>query len=708
MVPLFMLPILTENYGESSILSPYLGIAAFTMVLRRLREPGPESGGVTVLMRYTLRLLTLDQLSRATALICALELEREKQIQQLGAWPFEIGLWVGRAATPNKMGKKGDGDEYSALARTFQFKRDSNNNHGAPIPMENCPWCGQKFQPSSFHLEGPPNQPTNLSVYCVQQDCEFNGSPRMLPVVAVDEPIFRRLPAFLIATVDKFASLPWNSKVGSLFGHVDRFDAKAGYYGASEPGFGSLLKHPLHAPDLIIQDELHLISGPLGTIAGVYETAIDALCTRQIDGQSFRPKIIASTATVRRASPQIRALFGRESVDIFPPPGPNRNDSFFAKTVDPSIKAARRYVGIAAQGQSAKVIFLRTTLALLSAAQREWNHSKDSNVENSADAYMTLLGYFNSLRELGGSRRIVEDEVLSRIQDYSKRSRVDPKDNTFASRSIKYEPVELTSRVSTNEVAEAKRKLALPFDSEDRVDVALATNMISVGLDIQRLGLMVVAGQPKTAAEYIQATSRVGRADDRPGLIVTLLNIHKARDRSHYERFVNYHQSFYRSVEAASVTPFSPRALDRALAAALVGMCRHGEATLTRPEDAGKIRLHRANLEKWIDRIVERVREHAIPDGEELNHLAERVRSRARYLLDQWYEIANNASKQGSVLYYANEGDSMNQKLLHEFLHPELERLDPAFRNFRAARSMRDVEPCSDLYIKEFPVGGVA
>ncbi|MFN0207320.1 MAG: DISARM system helicase DrmA, partial [Planctomycetota bacterium] len=543
----------------------YLGLAAFTMVLRRLREPGPESGGVSVLMRYTLRLLTLDQLSRASALICALELEREKQIPQLGSWPFEIGLWVGRAATPNKMGKKGDGDEHSALARTNRFKHNSDHS-GAPIPIEDCPWCGEKFQPASFHLQGKIAQPDNLAIYCINEHCEFNGSLRMLPIVTVDEPIYRRLPAFLIATVDKFASLPWTGRVGALFGLADRFEEKKGFYGACDPGRGLLLKHPLHPPDLIIQDELHLISGPLGTIAGVYEAAIDALCTREVDGERVRPKIVASTATVRRANPQIRALFGRASVDIFPPPGPNRYDSFFAKTIDAKTKAARRYVGIAAQGQSAKVIFLRTTLALLSAAQREWNRNELESTENPADAYMTLLAYFNSLRELGGSRRIVEDEVSSRIQDYAKRKRVEPEDSTFVNRRY-YEPLELTSRVNTNDIAKTKQKLALPFHSDDSVDVALATNMISVGLDIQRLGLMVVVGQPKSAAEYIQATSRVGRADERPGLVVTLLNIHKARDRSHYERFVNYHQSFYRNVEATSVTPFSPRALDRALAA---------------------------------------------------------------------------------------------------------------------------------------------
>src|SRR5690606_20664831 len=149
----------------------------------------------------------------------------------------------------------------------------------------------------------------------------------------------------------------------------------------------------------------------------------------------------------------------------------------------------------------------------------------------------------------GGSRRIVEDEVRTRLMEYGRRRRREPQDRLFADRTIAYEVLELTSRVSTDKVAEAKRRLALPFRDDEHVDVALATNMISVGLDIVRLGLMFVLGQPKTGAEYIQATSRVGRDLDRPGLVAALLNIHKPRDRSHYERFSAYHSTFYRSVE---------------------------------------------------------------------------------------------------------------------------------------------------------------
>lgn len=539
----------------------YLGLAAFTLVLRRLRNPGLASAGLSVLMRYTLRLLTLDQLSRAAALVCALELERQKDVQKLGEWPFEIGLWVGRAATPNRMGRKGDTDRESARAKTIAFKNDDRKP--SPIPLEECPWCGEKFTKNSFQLLPSVNDPTDLRVTCANRRCEFSrGNP--LPILSVDEPIYRRLPCFLIATVDKFAAMPWTGEVGGFFGRVHRVDSE-GFYGPCDPTAGRPLPvERLPPPDFIIQDELHLISGPLGTMVGLYETALDELSTIEDNGKLIRPKIIASTATVRRAESQIRALFNRRQVDVFPPPGPDTRDSFFARTHSTEESNARQYLGIAAQGRSPKVIMLRVYLALLGAAQKAYSEAGGPKVEkNPADPYMTLLGYFNSLRELGGARRLIEDEVRTQLTGRSARRRVGETEGLFKDRTIAYEPVELTSRVSTNKVSEAKRRLEQSFNAKDRVDVAIATNMISVGLDITRLGLMVCFGQPKTSSEYIQATSRVGRDDKRPGLVITLLNIHRPRDRSHYERFTAFHESFYRSVEATSVTPFSPRALDR-------------------------------------------------------------------------------------------------------------------------------------------------
>lgn len=683
----------------------YLGLAAFTMILRRLRNPGITSAGVSVLMRYTLRLLTLDQLGRAAALICALELERERDQERLGKWPFEIGLWVGSAATPNRMGGKGytgPGADDTARVRTRRFKTNSRTN-SAPIPLETCPWCGTKFEAESFRLVPNEDKPINLQVHCVNDKCDFCGD-RNLPILGVDEPIYRRLPTFLIATIDKFASLPFTGETGALFGLVDRYDGN-GFYGPCDPGRGTPLSSHLPAPDLIIQDELHLISGPLGTIAGVYETAIDALCTRTIREKQIRPKVIASTATVRRADRQIRAIFERSAVAVFPPPGPDRRNSFFAEVEPPSKSPARLYVGVAAQGRSLKVILLRSSLALLSAAATAYERKGGkANKNNPADPYMTLVGYFNSLRELGGSRRIVEDEVRTRLAQYSKRKRLEPGDNLFRDRTIKHgqdDPLELTSRVSTSDVSEAKRRLTLPFFEDKRVDVALATNMISVGLDIQRLGLMVVLGQPKTSSEYIQASSRVGRDVEKPGLVVTLLNIHKARDRSHYERFESYHASFYRAVEVTSVTPFSPRALDRALAAALVALSRHGNTGMTAPLGASEILTKRSELETFAIQFAERARNHdRTLTGQDAERLREIVLGRSRKLLDNWQEIAAYFRQTSTKLKYQRWEVSGASRLLYDPLDPDLSGLSEIQRQFRASRSMRDVEPNVDLFVK--------
>jgi hypothetical protein len=672
----------------------YLGLAAFTLVLRRLRHPDVHSAGLSVLMRYTLRLLTLDQLGRAATLICALELERQNDVEKLGSHPFEIGLWVGQSATPNKMGKKGDNDPNSARARTIAFQNNPKQKP-KPVPLENCPWCGREFTERSFQLLPDANEPTDFRITCASRKCKFTGD-RALPILTVDESIYRRLPCFIIATVDKFASLPWVGETGALFGKVERY-GRDGFYGSCQPGRGQPLQQPLPPPDLIIQDELHLISGPLGTMVGLYETAIDALAAVDRDHKKNHPKIVASTATVRRATRQIRALFGRDAVDVFPPPGPDRRDSFFAETVPITQKHARTYVGIAAQGRSLKVVLLRTYLALLGAVQKDWEAAGGhKSADNPADPYMTLLGYFNSLRELGGSRRIVEDEVNARLTQYSQRKRLNETEGLFADRKINDIPLELTSRVSTNEVADTKRRLALAFSEKEHVDVALATNMISVGLDITRLGLMVVLGQPKTAAEYIQATSRVGRDDSRPGLVITLLNAHRPRDRSHYERFQSWHTTFYRAVEATSVTPFSPRAVDRGIAAITVALARLGDARMTAPLKAIDILTHRKDLDFVADAIAQRAEKHDKElDAIESEALRQRIRNRVIDLLDTWENIASHKM----LLQYQQEVGSA-PPLLFDPLDPDLERQPLEARKFKAQRSLRDVELAVNLWVK--------
>lgn len=659
----------------------YLGLAAFAIARRRLDNPGLDGAGLSVVMRYTLRLLTLDQLQRAAGLVCALELERQAT-GRLGTWPIEIGLWVGSAATPNNLGGGKNLNEGTAA----RWLRDYRAGRGpAPAPLKACPWCGTTFRKDSFHLHPTATAPQRLDIRCHEIDCAFSGVDR-LPIVVVDEEIYRRLPAFMIATVDKFANVPWNGRSGAFFGHVERHD-DSGFYGAAEPNGGRRLGRPLRPIDLIIQDELHLISGPLGTIAGLYETAFDLLASRNINGERRGPKIVASTATVRRAENQIRSLFGRSQTAVFPPPGISRGDSFFARTDQQN--PSRVYAGVASPGRGPKLVFLRTLQTLLAGAQ-----ALSTAAENDpADPYLTALCYFNALRELGGARRIVDDEVRAHLTTYgSRRVRREPAGKPFADRTLR-EIQELTSRYSTDQVSEARTRLGYAASEKNAVDVALATNMISVGLDIGRLGLMAVQGQPKTAAEYIQATSRVGREANKPGLVVTLLNIHKPRDRTHYEQFRAFHMSFYRAVEATSVTPFAPRSLDRALAATLVAAARHVEPGLTPKNAASDIANHDRAFSMVREAFIEKMR----VAGEEAG-LVQRCLARLDELRQAWVEIADRQTKNGENFAY--DGEEPVRRLLQD---PFRQQTNLAANRawFVAARSMRDTEPVTLLKLRQ-------
>jgi hypothetical protein len=700
----------------------YLGLAAFTLVLRRLRHEGLSSAGVTVLMRYTLRLLTLDQLGRAATLLCALELQRRENESLLGPQRFSIGLWVGKAATPNRFGsnKPGHNDDSTAVARVLAFSK-SPTTAPSPVPLDKCPWCQSPFGQDTFRIMPDLAAPLRLRVRCTSTACDFRATPRWpegLPVVAVDEEIYRELPCFLIATVDKFAALPWVGRTGLLLGRNVTHHTKTGCFlgPADLPDGAAPLASPLLPPDLIIQDELHLISGPLGSMAGLYETAIDALCERAVGDKVVRPKIVASTATVRSAKAQVRALFARSDVRVFPPPGPNRATSFFAESLP--LKHTqhghpRTYLGIAAPGRSMKVLLLRAYVALLGAAKAAYDEDPAS-----ADPYMTLVGYFNSLRELGGARRIVEDEVRSKVARADRRRRATGRsgDEELAARTIAYECVELTSRETTENIKVAKERLEVAFDATPAkaragtkprppVDVALASNMISVGLDIERLGLMVVCGQPKTAAEYIQASSRVGRAPDRPGLVVTLLNVHKPRDRSHLEHFEAFHQSFYRAVEATSVTPFSPRAIDRGLAGVSVALARLSEPTLTPPEGAGALDDVKERVTTYVaDTLARRAEAHRsvanVPADETVEELTHKLRAQVVELFDAWSHIIRDDPSAKGLAYqrYEDSGDGA-RTLLHMPLDEDLLEANRYERRFVAARSLRDVEASTDLMV---------
>jgi hypothetical protein len=650
----------------------YLGLVAFTFAIRRLQgkirsDDGDLDGseGVAVLMRYTLRLLTAQQFQRAAALVCACEYARRERLKNDARWgdtPFRLGLWIGASTTPN----------WSSDARqAVETARDRDGYtgiHANPLQITKCPWCGSALDVGK-HVRTDDHRWRTLTLCsepygtCPFTDARAPGEG--IPVVTVDEEIYRLLPAFVIATVDKFAQLPWRGSLHLLFGRTYQRCSRHGFRsfdldktsGHEEhdkhravnglPEASSTPCDRLRPPDLIIQDELHLISGPLGTLVGLYETAIDRLASMTIDGTDVRPKVVASTATIRRASHQANALFERR-LSVFPPPILDAGDSFFAvqKPVSPSFPG-RRYVGVCARGVRLKAAEARLTVSLLAAAQVLFDKYGPL-----ADPYMTMVGYFSSLRELAGMRRLVDDDVRERLPKAERRA--------LGKRPRPIVLGELTSRMRSDDIPRVLERLGLPHipDQKKNVsvgpfDIVLATNMISVGVDVPRLGLMLTVGQPKSTAEYIQATSRVGRELDKPGIVFTLYNWARPRDLSHYERFEHDHATFYQQVEALSVTPFSERALDRGLTAVVVGLIRHESAhralgATTNPELAAQVvPLIDAALREMLKTISRRVA-RIEPDPDLPAEIERKVAQR----LDQWLDIQRAAQQSAAPISY--------------------------------------------------------
>lgn len=540
----------------------YLGLSAFAMLLRRLRDP--HDAGVTILMRYTLRLLTAQQFLRAAGLICALEELREQETR-LGSERFSIGIWVGGDSTPNS-----NRDAVSALNA---LTKDAGDN---PFLLLRCPWCAAQMGPvKSVDDSGPTHggrgrgsrggsakngKQTTVAGYeqyggrvlflCPDAACRFSTQERPLPVYVVDDDVYKYRPSLVIGTVDKFAQLAWKPDARALF------------------GLGTSGQHDFSPPGLVIQDELHLIAGPLGSMTGLYEGLIEELCTDRRGASAAPPKIIASTATIRRHEEQIRSLYARDTVHLFPPHGIDAADSFFAvyardrKTG--KLLPGRRYIGVHAPALgSMQTTQVRSFAALLQAA-------KDAAEEDLQDPWWTLMAFFNSLRELGNSLSLMQSDIPDYLKAINNRS-------SSGRTALRYlnRVEEMTSRLRQDQIPEAMEKLARKAKDGNAIDVCLASSLIEVGIDIDRLSLMAVVGQPKSTSQYIQVTGRVGRKwDRRPGLIATLYGASKPRDRSHFERFRSYHQRLYAQVEPTSATPFAPPALDRALHAVVVGYIR--------------------------------------------------------------------------------------------------------------------------------------
>ncbi|KAA1248402.1 helicase, partial [Mycobacterium simiae] len=714
----------------------YLGLAAYTFAIRRRQgvvesTEGPLDGrdGVAVLMRYTLRLLTAQQFQRATALMCAAELARRSDENTWGSEPFRIGLWVGTDVSPKRFE---EADEQLIRANEYGAHRLT------VLQIQRCPWCGTPITPAQVRADATLRR---VFVYCGDElsQCPFAKGGTVLeglPVLTVDEEIYRLTPAFVIATVDKFARLAREGEAAALFGYVGRRCARHGYVHPDYGGCNITTAHPatngqpaattypvgrLRPPDLIIQDELHLITGALGTSVGLFEVAVETLASWQRpDGKPVRPSIVASTATVRNAHEQVRGLYGRR-VEIFPPQVLDVADTFFSEEIPVSQKnPGRRYVGVSAQGVRLASAEIRVSEVLLSAGQLLFDRC-----HSDADPYMTLVGYFNATRELAGMARYLADDVQTRVRRPRKDSGFPPRPGAAFGM---LHTGELTSRIASSEIGKTLDRLGLEFDpaydtnaalqariadqkdgkkvatrNEAPFDVILATSMLQVGVDVQRLGLMLVVGQPKNTAEYIQASSRVGRDATKPGLVVTLGNWARPRDLAHFEQFRHYHETFYAQVEALSVTPYSPTALDRGIDGLLVSAARVIQAHLIdglSPErNAWRIKHQHKAVELITERLKKRIAAAAQDDD-----AAKRASDLLINRLDRWADRTKHAAEMGKTLVYERTGEG--DRHLPLIISPENAKASIGGSTqapFVVANSMREVQPEINVLVSPIP-----
>lgn len=645
----------------------YLFAIAAVIVYRRLTYENYL--GVTVIMRYTLRLLTAQQFERASNLICALEFIR-RRTTDLGDCEISIGLWIG-GGTQNKIKDARTDFDDMVGKQKLEYAKKKNT-----FQVLECPWCHEKhslipdekdFSTGSTRKWGYSDIKKNkgLNMHCLNKECEFSKG---LPIYVVDELIYKKRPTLIFGTVDKFAQVPLKEETENLFGSDD--------------------PEKYRRPELIIQDELHLISGPLGSIVGLYEAGFDYIFKNANEG--IPPKYIASTATIRNADEQVKGIFDRR-VSQFPPNGIDIADNFFVKENSESF--GRKYLGIMATGKSQVTAEIRLVSAMLQTITE-----LGLNVDEE-EIYWTVVGYFNSIRELGKASGLIKDDIKENINQLYRRNYTNKR---FMSDDTN---VELTSRISSTEIPTILKQLDVPHNrvpeetpSEEKylrvIDTLIATNMLSVGVDINRLNSMYVVGQPKLTSEYIQATSRVGRQS--LGLVCTLYNSSRSRDRSHYETFQSYHESLYEFVESSSVTPFSVPALNKAVAGVIVAMLRNTVESLSGDDSAGNILESEETLEKAKNYLMNRVKK-----SEDKHHL---YREEASKILNEfcnkWCVTAEKAEKAEAdfkyFLYKSKTEEFSGKLLLKSFddrsIHREATKVMGTMRNVEDSAYLRIID----------------
>jgi hypothetical protein len=616
----------------------YLGIIAFAIAFRRFTQD--EKGyGTTVLMRYTLRMLTLQQFQRATMLICALDVIRKDKFSipnnfSLGNERITIGLFVGSDSLPNywNQGEKSMINELTKISESIQNQQSISTN----LPFTTCPWCGgELFVDEKLNNISPNHTPENnsygiddqLNIACNTEECtfhaEYSDDEDSLPLRLFDDDIYKFPPTLLFGTVDKFAALANNVSTISGDRNKDSRRLMGKGYG------GRNMDRDVLPPELIIQDELHLLLGPLGSSVGLFEKSIDYLCKYSDEqGNKIKPKIVTSTATTRNTDKQIFALFNRRS-EIFPKQGITCDDSFFAfykrkKEDVTEYESKRKYMGVLPVGKTQVWMQLRIISIGLSHRLKYFKEKYTvdevfekpetlNELKKVFDYYHSILAYYNSLKDVGKAQSQLDhylpgdiNYVIKNTIPWSFLDRLIRKEN-----QIQYS--ELTGRLTGEEVktnlADIEKNWALLESKNDSRKLILkkinppefiiSTNMISVGIDVSRFNTIVINSMPRNIAEYIQASSRVARDED--GIVFTVHHPFRSRDISHYQKFKEFHEKFYSYVEPISVTPFASKALNRYLAMYAIVIIRHNqELELMNNDSARKINYDKIEIIKKI------------------------------------------------------------------------------------------------------------
>ncbi len=649
----------------------YLGIIALVAINRRLSYPDNAGYGVAAIMRYTLRLLTTQQFQRALRLILAIEQIRKWGKYSLGDKEISIGLFVGDNSLKN---------HYKDLADEIRKNWVSDGKHGQ-IPLDRCPWCGSLLREKEVSTD-------HFYFGCSNRHCTF-GKRNYLPVRLCDDHVYEEPPTLLFGTVDKFAQLARKVNVNKADADSRRLFGK---------GIGC------NPPDLIIQDELHLLLGPLGSAVSLFEAAIDQLCSiKRADGLMVRPKIISSTATTRNTALQVRALYDRD-VSIFPKNGTDYDDSYFAfykrtkqsESDDWQFVSKRKYIGIMPTGRTqmttqmrlAAILFVHR--ALYELRNENLLERNDPSFIEAADYYYSIISYFNSLKEVGKTDAQFYLEFTKYTRRLFKRVlRFTNMLECFYAYNEVFSKTELTGRLSGSEAVEELTKAQsvkwdplkrLPFPKEGEAgkyeypilpaDYILATNMISVGLDVSRFNTIIINSMPRNIAEYIQASSRVAR--DKEGLVLTLHNPFRSRDVSHFEKYREFHEKLYYYVEPISITPFSPKSVEKYLPLYMATIIRHCYKKLADRKDAKEMTGYisdtlKVELKKYFESRYNRTKnlnpelhalEREIITEEQLSYIYSWIDSS----LDQWKDLAE--SNGDSLVYYAAGRKGTEEKSL--------------------------------------------